>query len=546
MKTIIILIVLFCVFPFWGESQNIVNNNNSYIHIPDNFIVTTNNFSNQNGAELSFGSGKLKVDNDFTNNGTINCGTGTIIFEGESTQNVSIIGTEIFYNIRVGSHTTLLLNSNNYLTALGNLNNNGFVNVNSTAAGDGSLIIEGDISGSGTYNVERYLKGGQWHLVTSPIIDGFSGVFENIWLRPYLEETNDFGEYIVPTDIPMPTGQGFSTWADVEQTRTFTGTVNHGEVSITLQLTGAAGITSGWNLIGNPFPSAIDWNASSGWTKTNVGGVIYVWDEDQYSTWDGSTGTNQGSRYIAMGQGFFVQATTSSSSIAMNNNVQLHNDIPFRNNQEPLDIIRIKVEGNNSSDESLVTLRPDANNIYDFNYDAAKLYGLPSAPQLYSKKQGSIMAINAITDISDIEGKKLYLETGAAGEYLLRFNHTLVENHTVIIKDLFTDNLIYPEQNYVFYSQPEYDAERFEFLIDISNISENIKNDISIWAFENILRVEICPNDKLENIELYSIRGQLLMQFMETEKDLNLLPAAVYVVKVKTDNNVSVEKIFIK
>ena len=39
------------------------------------------------------------------------------------------------------------------------------------------------------------------------------------------------------------------------------------------------------NLVGNPYPSAIDWDASSGWTKTNIDNAIYFFKAsgtDQY------------------------------------------------------------------------------------------------------------------------------------------------------------------------------------------------------------------------------------------------------------------------
>ena len=298
-------------------------------------------------------------------------------------------------NITVATGTSIEIPANQTFTINGSLTNNGTINIGSTASGDGSLLISGTISGSGTYNVNRYLAASKWHLVSSPITAGLSGVFENIWLRPYNEATNTFGAYIVPTTIPMPTGQGFSVWTNTaNEIRTFSGLINHGTVTPSVQLTGAAGPSTGWNLIGNPYPSAIDWNAASGWTKTSIGSSIYVWNNNQYATWNGIVGTNGGTRYIAMEQGFFVQASAAGAAISMNNSVRLHNSVAYMKtvNEDPSDIIRVKVSINNNSDETVIALNNNGSDNFNFETDAVKLPGNTNSPQMHTikKQQQSI------------------------------------------------------------------------------------------------------------------------------------------------------------
>ena len=78
----------------------------------------------------------------------------------------------------------------------------------------------------------------------------------------------------------------------------------------------------GWNLIGNPTPSTIDWNSSS-WTKTNMDGTIYVWDPStgNYRTWNGSTG-DLGNGLIAPFQAFWVKANAASPLLKCDNGVK--------------------------------------------------------------------------------------------------------------------------------------------------------------------------------------------------------------------------------
>lgn len=79
----------------------------------------------------------------------------------------------------------------------------------------------------------------------------------------------------------------------------------------------------GWNFIGNPTASTLDWNAT-GWTKTNISETIYVWDPQanngngDYLVWNGSTGS-LGSGKISPLQGFWVQATSANPQLSFTN-----------------------------------------------------------------------------------------------------------------------------------------------------------------------------------------------------------------------------------
>ena len=80
------------------------------------------------------------------------------------------------------------------------------------------------------------------------------------------------------------------------------GPINSGNVTpISFPITYTSSGTlanDGWNLVGNPFPSTIDWNAASGWTKTNVETSIYITDNGSAASirtacWNGVTGRTE-------------------------------------------------------------------------------------------------------------------------------------------------------------------------------------------------------------------------------------------------------------
>jgi hypothetical protein len=69
----------------------------------------------------------------------------------------------------------------------------------------------------------------------------------------------------------------------------------------------------GWNLIGNPYDDAIDWDAPTGWNRTNIDDGIYVWDPNfaggpQYRVWSDGSGDTGLSGVIGRGQAFWIKA----------------------------------------------------------------------------------------------------------------------------------------------------------------------------------------------------------------------------------------------
>ena len=100
-----------------------------------------------------------------------------------------------------------------------------------------------------------------------------------------------------------------------------TGVVNNGTLTVTLYNHNNT-YTKGFNLIGNPYPSPIDWDAAAGWTKTNIDNALYYFKAsttDQYggtySTYiNGISATGGTTNIIPSMQGFFVHVSRRSFS----------------------------------------------------------------------------------------------------------------------------------------------------------------------------------------------------------------------------------------
>jgi hypothetical protein len=104
-------------------------------------------------------------------------------------------------------------------------------------------------------------------------------------------------------------------------------------------------MNTGWNLVGNPSTASLDWNATTGWTKTNVDETIYIWDpaanggNGDFLYWNGNTGTLDNG-LIAPFQSFWVRANNQNPVLAMGDDVKTTGGTfvgsGFSSKQEPI------------------------------------------------------------------------------------------------------------------------------------------------------------------------------------------------------------------
>jgi len=130
-------------------------------------------------------------------------------------------------------------------------------------------------------------------------------------------------------------GKGYLVAIDQETFLQSHGTLNNGEVTIPVtksNLSESYAFMSGYNLIGNPYQSYLDFKAFAGLTDATSGlntllstpsYTILDADENGYKSYavDASTGADVASRYIHPHQGFFV-VTSGSGNLTFNNNMR--------------------------------------------------------------------------------------------------------------------------------------------------------------------------------------------------------------------------------
>ncbi len=322
------------------------------------------------GATFTAGAFTHQVGGDWTNNTAANfvAGTGSIIFTGTGTH--SINGTSNFYSLGTNGAGTINLvgatGASGILTmASGStMNTNDNLTLLSTSdAQAGSIANLTGVTFNGNVAVQRYMSAADNYdrFISSPILNapvsqlqatiplgtfpvtgnfagssnGCAGCSNNSaslwWYKESIPGALTPAGYIpYPTTgsgssaDPLYPGVGYDSymWNAISgMTTTFSGTINKGDVnlgvlsaplnnSITHTNTGNAS-ADGWNLVGNPYPSAVVWN-TTGWNKTNIDQTVWIWDV-VHRTWYSYLDTD-GTGVIAMGQAFWVYAPSVGSA----------------------------------------------------------------------------------------------------------------------------------------------------------------------------------------------------------------------------------------
>ncbi len=204
--------------------------------------------------------------------------------------------------------------------------------IQSDGSGTGSLVVANGVSGSTTVTAQRYLPSTLWHMLSSPVTGQTFATFlaanasisnngTNDGLIQYVE-SSDTWDYNISANSLTP-GVGFGARIDASGVVTFSGSLSIGNSS-----TGVATSGNGWNLVGNPFPSAmLVTQEAIGFLKENESvfapsfEAIYMWDggADEYT----AVNMGSGNVNVASGQGFFVKAA-SGGSVNFNQSMQVH------------------------------------------------------------------------------------------------------------------------------------------------------------------------------------------------------------------------------
>jgi hypothetical protein len=487
------------------------------------------------------GSAAVSFAGNLTNNGTYTGGSaGSVTFSGNSVQTLSGSGTIAINNFIINNTNSSvvttqlgLLPTNNLtitrgrftidpqksVTVNGTLTLNDSIILKSTSAGTASLLTKGTVTGTRA-RVERYMNGASWswHFLSSPVVaQGISGGFTPsgagngydfyTWYEPMLTWVNFKNTTVAPiwntanVNTNFLPGRGYLVaYEATNTTKNFTGKPNSGNINYPLTY-GGSSTYQYYNLVGNPYPCAIDWDAVSGWGRGNLSGTqksYWVWNSASgnygvYITGSFGLGTNGASNYISSGQGFMVLAL-STGNLTMGDGIKANSAQAFLKNEKvSSEELRLKLtcDGNAYSDEALIAFN---NNVTDDGSEKfSSIY--TDAPELWSVKSGNKYSINFLSDMGSVV--PLTVKAGVAGIYTLTASQveSFADYSVISLEDRLEGAFTFLSTNpsYSFkVSEPATIADRF-FLhfMDVTGISNTEATPcFSMYSVDGILKIQ--------------------------------------------------------
>lgn len=556
------------------------------------------------GTVAITGAATIEIsDGGIINNGTYTKGTETVTLSGTSNKSISgstalnvnslVVGSTgvITLDNSVGA-ATLTINPNAKVTnASGKTLSGSTMTIKSDATGTGALINNGSITYT-TTNVEQYLVGsgggtpnGRGYYVSSPVASAQSSVFSasgGNGLYYHTESAAGQGYTEITTDaVSLSPMRGYVVRVGTSGAFNFTGGSLNDNASYStsgMTRTTAAGSRRGFHLIGNPYPSFLNWNtAIDALTKdastTNISSTIYyrtvngsnvhVFDTYNATNHTGTmtNGSSLVTRYIPPMQAVWVRvdgADGTTGTLVFNKSMCEHNSTEKLRSAEVSDVQSVRLRVSNGSNEDETILLYDMNAMDGLDaWDSPKMFNNNTAiPEIYTFAGAERVVINGMTENALSKEIPLGFKTGKAGTFSIRVSENRLANDSYLV---LKDKLLGKEQNlmetpvYEFYSEAVTSEDRFVLAVTRNATPldrESIDHAFDVWqSNSNELTVSVSGQIKAKStISLFNTLGQRLVSkpILGEKTILNCTAKpGVYLLKLESEGFESVRKIVI-
>ncbi|MBL7779110.1 MAG: fibronectin type III domain-containing protein [Chitinophagales bacterium] len=498
-------------------------------------------------------------------------------------------------NITVAANSSVTVANGGVLTLNGSMANSGAVTIQ-----HGGNFLQGNSSsyaGTGTFTVEKTVSNPAdgYRDISAPVAATVAQLADdfpifgqnnaNCWyqynpypnVQVYDEAANNnlstpSGNYYTgwisktATTNPMAPMQGFAirTYNGGPFTLDFTGTPNNGPYSRPIKLTlSGTPADDGWNFVGNPYPSNINWLTAAVLNPTTTGAYYLFGTTGEYSgSWGtcNSVGACSGlpgiTTTIASGQGFFVKAL-SNSNFVLNNTVRTATSANYYKGTALDNEIRLYLHNPTNGDEILTYTDANATDNEDNGLDAVKI---PAGNTVYMsyKLSGKEYTINVINEITETTVLPLVLWAKDTGLYTLQTSELNVAGYTTYFKDAETNTLTPLNTTGTGIQIPLNGQQTYEgrYSIVFEKVQEPVgitnpatANGIRIYSYSSKAVVEK-STEQPATITITNLIGQTIKEVNTTSKRTELELGNdnewYAIVKVKEANQTKTGKVLIK
>jgi len=374
-------------------------------HITLNGPFQARSVTVQAGGTLSLGTESLDLSGDLIVEGTLNPGTSVVFFSGETPQSIFSIAPITLYRALVSNPTSVSVDGAGLMMRDilriddGTFYTGDELTLISTSSFQGSIgpLYSGTIEGKVTVRRRHQAVVSGWMNLCSPasgmtvadwnddiVTTGFPGANHPtysmnsiMWYNETLGGGINNG-FIGVTGVDQSVSdlRGYFVYAySGTYNVDVTGNIFKGDVSIPVTYTYTGDFAAdGWNLVANPYPSAINWDAD-GWNRQNIDNAVYVWDAvgGKYASYVDGIGNNGGSPIIPSSQSFFVMSNAPAPVLQLTEGAKSLNQGTFRSATERKDKLVLTLTGTDITDETTLAWDPSASIRFDGSMDAHKL-----------------------------------------------------------------------------------------------------------------------------------------------------------------------------
>lgn len=559
--------------PYAGFIDNTTLNFTTSSNFKNSFLNTTASENWTDADNWSLGRVPISSDNVYLTT-NVNLNTSNVVINNVSTNAA---------NINILSESSLTVN--------GNVETEGVpfaISIFSDATSNGSLIVKG--TSFLIFFYQRHLTNTNWHLIGAPLsgqsINNFSSSLltsatNNKSIAIYQNNvasgsrwnyyTTSAGGNNIANAGTFVVGKGYAIKKATAGSLTFEGSIITTDTNVSITDGGDEPNGNRWNLIANPFTSAIHANnaadATNNFLKTNIdaGALdpfragLYVWNGTAYEV----KSLDDAAFYIAPGQGFFVHAPDGGGTeVTFTKASQTHQtgDVFLRNTTDYPEIV---LHLNNQSSNDLTKIRYIENKTtgLDVGSDIGTFTGSDSSLRIYTHLVTDSQVVNlGIQALPNSSYESMVVPVGVkavAGEEITF--HADITNFPSGLKVFLEDRemntfIQLDEANTSYTITPTTNLDgigRFYIHTTSSSLSVNLNsplNNISVYKINDAtLRITGLPNEKTK-ASIFSILGKKVAEysFISTGiKDIPVqgIPNGVYIIQLKTKSSKQSKKI---
>lgn len=468
------------------------------------------------------------------------------------------------------------------LTITGNLIINGDVILNSISNKFSSLIVEGTSTGNITYkrhvNANNSITGND--LIATPVngqtfgnfaIDNNPNLFENPTntaqklFGPFDETSGTYSLFSTDTNATtnLELGIGYRAARESLEDALYGTTLSfYGGVetnAVTRNITTSGSSFDGWNLIGNPYTSYVDFDAFFNHNKSQLNGgthqAIYGYDGDASNGWTvlNNLTTQQ---LIAPGQGFFVKSKSGGGSVEFTPDMRASgssDDFILGRGVSSTHVgyLKLKSSATDSEYYTDIYFNNNATSGLDPGYDAALYNSNIPAFSIYTHlvedNIGIPFMIQALgeTAINNVT-VALGLHANQGQEVTISIFETDISEATNIYLEDTSNNTftLLNTSNYIFTANSDVSGTgRFSlrFETDVLNINKPMFEALKISTNQSQRTIEVTGQlEEQTSFVLYDIHGRIILtkelDIRSTYQsiDVSHLSTGIYIVELET------------